>query len=846
MFPFRFVSVTPKLPEQICRLKELAYNFWFTWKPGGVEFFRTIKPELWREAGHNPVRFLMQIREEDLVAASRDEDYLALYNRVFEQYDRYLTEEKWFEQHYPEHKDHVIAYFSAEFGLHESHPIYSGGLGLLAGDHCKSASDLGLPFVGVGLLYKHGYFTQKINGEGRQEAEYPFLNFFELPITPVNDSAGNRLLVPVELPGRTIYIQVWKARVGRVCIYLLDADIPRNTPEDRGLTGSLYGGDRECRISQEIILGIGGVKALRAMGINPRAWHINEGHPAFLVIQRIRELVRKGVSLETAREVIRSSTIFTTHTPVPAGHDLFSGKMIELFFTKIASELGLDLSGFLELAWDAGRDSFNMTLLALNHSYLTNGVSWLHGKVARDMFRARYNRLHPEEIPITSITNGVHTGSWLAGELRDLFARYLGKGFMDHVNQRQAWEKIDNIPDEELWRVHRCLKEKMIGFVRNSIKKQRRRNYELTSRILEVDEYLNPEVLTIGFARRFATYKRATLLFRDRERLSRLVNDPYRPVRFIFAGKAHPADQAGQEFIKQIYDFSNESDLRGKVLLLENYDIHMARHLIQGVDVWLNTPRRLMEASGTSGQKAALNGVVNVSTLDGWWPEAYDGKNGFAVGTEREYRDEEIQDLDDCYSLYEILEEKLIPMFYRKQSGLPLEWIRMMKNSIKTIAPVFNTGRMVAEYTERFYVPAINRGLHFVHNNYEVAGRVSAFKRFIRERWDGVAFVSVDSNARPKMAVGEKLMVSAVVRLGEIAPEHVAVEVLYGEAGDSGLSNITVVGISCEGETEPGTYRFAGNLSLPQGALGYTLRVRPENRDFPYTELPLITWAPGL
>ncbi len=846
MFPFSFVSVTPKLPESICRLKELAYDFWFTWRPGGVDFFRAINPQLWRKAGHNPVRFLMQIREEDLVAASRDDDYLALYRRVIGQYDRYQTEEKWFDKTYPEHKDNVIAYFSAEFGLHESHPIYSGGLGLLAGDHCKSASDLGLPFVGVGLLYKHGYFTQRINAEGKQEAEYPYLNFFELPITPVNDSSGDRLVVPVELPGRTVFAQIWQAKVGRVNIYLLDTDNPCNTPEDQGLTGSLYGGDREYRISQEIILGIGGVKALRAMGINPTAWHINEGHPAFLVIQRIRELVGKGVPLGTAREVVRSSTIFTTHTPVPAGHDLFSKKMIEQFFPGTAAEIGLDLEGFLELAWDVGRDSFNLTLLALNHSYLTNGVSWLHGKVARDMFHVYYNRLHPEEVPVTSITNGVHTGSWIAGELRDLYARYLGKGFTDRINQRQVWERIDSIPDEELWRIHRNLKEKMIGFVRASVQRQRRRNYEPASRIQEVEEYLSPDILTVGFARRFATYKRATLLFRDKERLSRLVNDPHRPVRFIFAGKAHPADLAGQELIKIIYDFADEPDLRGKVLLLENYDIHMARHLLQGVDAWLNTPRRLMEASGTSGQKAALNGIVNVSTLDGWWPEAYNGDNGFAVGTEREYWDEEIQDLDDCYSLYEILEEKLIPTFYRKQSGLPLEWIRLMKNSVKTIAPVFNTCRMVAEYTGRFYVPTINRGLHFAHNNYEVAGSVSAFKRFIEERWDGVSIISVDSNARPKMAVGEKLAVSAIVRLGEIPPGHVAVEFLYGVTGDSGLSNITVVSISCEGEEEPGIHRFAGELSLPQGALGYTLRVRPENRDFPYSELPLITWAPGV
>ncbi|MCL6634574.1 MAG: alpha-glucan family phosphorylase, partial [Peptococcaceae bacterium] len=586
--------------------------------------------------------------------------------------------------------------------------------------------------------------------------------------------------------------------------------------------------------------------ALRAMGINPRVWHINEGHAAFLIIERIRELMRYGVSFDTAREVVRASTIFTTHTPVPAGHDLFSEEMIGNFFIPIITEMGVNFKDFKDLGWDEERNSFNMTLLALRHSCLANGVSRLHGRVAREMFRSYYKGLHPGEVPVTSITNGVHVETWLAWELREMFNRCLGKGWVDRIAQRETWERVEQIRDEELWKTHRLLKDKMIAYVRTCIKQQRSRNREPAQRISEVDEYLNPDILTIGFARRFATYKRANLLFRDRERLSRLVNHPERPVRFIFAGKAHPADIAGQELIRQIYEVSSEPEFRGKVLLLENYDIHMARHLLQGVDVWLNTPRRPMEASGTSGQKAALNGVINVSTLDGWWPEAYNGENGFAVGSESAYQNDELQDRDDWYSLFSVLEDRLVPMYYRKEGGLPREWIRMMKDSIKSIAPVFNTHRMVAEYAERFYIPAARRGSCFSDNNNAVAGRASAFKKFIGENWGQVHFVTVESNGRPTMHVGERLEVSAVLNLGPVYPRSVAVEVVYGDAGDSGLRNISVAPMSMAEEVAPGVYRFAGNLVLPQGALGYTVRVRPHCQYFPHAELPLVTWAPDL
>jgi starch phosphorylase len=520
--------------------------------------------------------------------------------------------------------------------------------------------------------------------------------------------------------------------------------------------------------------------------------------------------------------------------------------MVGNFFIPAITEMGINFGAFKDLAWDDERNSFNMTLLALRHSCFSNGVSRLHGKVARDMFRKYYGGIHPEEIPVTSITNGVHTESWLAWELRELFARYLGKGWPDQLVSGETWEKVDNIPDEELWRAHYFLKDKMISYVRSCLKKQYLRNREPVSRIHELDEYLDPDILTIGFARRFATYKRANLLLCDPGRLDRLVNNRERPVRIIFAGKAHPADLAGQELITQIHELSNRQEFRGKILLLENYDIHMARHLVQGVDVWLNTPRRPMEASGTSGQKAALNGVINVSTLDGWWPEAYNGKNGFAVGTEISYQEDELQDRDDCYSLYSVLEEKLVPMYYRKEDALPREWLSLMKESIKTIAPVYNTSRMVAEYTDRFYVPAIKRGIKLTGDNNRIAHRASVFKKFVLELWDQVAFHSVESNGKPKMRVGEKLELNATVRLGPIYPKSVAVEVVYGEAGENGLKNIAVAPMTLAEEVASGVYRYHGSLVLPQGALGYTVRVRPDSGDFHYTELPLVTWAPDL
>lgn len=849
MYYIRTLTVAPKLPAEISRLNELARNLWFSWNTRAQELFQRINSSLWEEMKHNPVRFLLNVSQEELEKAARDKDYLALYNQVMDELHNYMNAhtQTWFNCQYPQYANHVIAYFSAEFGVHESHPTYSGGLGLLAGDHCKSASDLGLPFIGVGLLYKNGYFTQRINREGWQEVHYPYLNFYEMPIKPITNSDGSELLIPVELPGRTVYLKVWCMQVGRVKIYFLDADLTRNSIEDRALTGQLYGGDRDTRISQEILLGIGGVRALRALGIHPRAWHINEGHAAFLLIERLRELVQAGVPVGAAVEAVRAGTLFTTHTPVPAGHDVFSAEMIERYFGHLYKQLYMERETFLSLGWDDEQKQFNMTLLAFRLSSFCNGVSKLHGEVTRQIFSRFYPRIPLAEIPISSVTNGIHHQTWLAPELQELFDRYLEPGWREKSSVRETWGNVSAIPPQELWEVRCRLKEKMIRTARANLRGQYLRNQEPALRIREVEGYLNPNVLTIGFARRFATYKRANLLLQDKARLARLVRDPEHPIQIIFAGKAHPADRPGQELIKQIYELTNHEPFRGRVVFLEDYDIALARCLLHGVDVWLNTPRRPLEASGTSGQKAAVNGVINCSVLDGWWPEGFNGENGFAVGEARTYPDEETQDQDDAYSLYALLEETIIPMYYdRAHDGVPRAWVELMKRSLQTIPWYFNTERMVKEYCQRFYVPAIERDLYFSRDNYSPAYRLQAFKKRVKENWRQVAITSVKAGDAKPMVVGEPLQIDATVHLGSLTPEDVTVEIVYGNLDNGGLQNIRHVPMMRVEQLPEGTHLYSGILILPQGTLGYTVRVRPSHPEFTHIfELPLVTWVPN-
>ena len=691
-------------PPRIERLRDLAYNLWWTWHPEAQELYRRIDPALWEQQYHNPVQFLRSVRQSSLDAAAADPSYCAAYDAVMRDLDAYLgDQDTWHGRTFGTASSHLIAYFSAEFGIHESLPIYSGGLGVLAGDHVKEASDLGLPFVAVGFIYPQGYFRQELDHSGWQFASYTRLNFADIPAIPATTADGHEVVVAVELPGRTIYAKVYRLQVGRVALLLMDTDIHPNSPQDRELSARLYGGDQEMRVAQEIVLGIGGVRALRQLGLAPTVWHMNEGHSAFLVIELMRERVASGMSAPDALAQIREQAVFTTHTPVPAGNDAFPLDLIDRYFAPDYAHLGIDRDAFMQIAlqqqpWGP---AFAMTVLALRGSREHNGVSALHGHVARGMWQWLYQQAPTrDEVPITSITNGVHSATWLAPAMRGLYDAALGAGWERELDDRARWEHVHRIPDAALWQVRGQLRAGLVQFARDRVaRRHRRMGWDVGTPVLHDD------ALTIGFARRFATYKRATLLFRDLDRLRRLLHDPWRPMQIVFAGKAHPADHPGKLFIQQVYQLSMEAEFYGRIVFIEEYDMCVARHLVQGVDVWLNTPRRPHEASGTSGQKASLNGVVNVSILDGWWPEAYDGSNGWAIGGEREYHSEDEQDWHDADHLYRILEHEVVPRFFtRDGAGVPTSWLATSKAAIATCAPVFSTRRLVKEYATRLYL----------------------------------------------------------------------------------------------------------------------------------------------
>ena len=705
------IPIKFNLPRRLVRLSKLAYNLWWTWNPDVQRIFSRIDPILWERVYHNPVRFLCQVNRARLDEMTNDRYFLELFDRKLKSLDEYIApKETWFSRNYPKHKNRPIAYFSMEFGLHETLPIYSGGLGVLSGDHLKGASDLGLPLVAVGFLYTQGYFSQKITEDGWQEARNIRLKFEDMPILTLTDAMGEPLTVTVELPGREVQARIWQIQVGRIPLYLLDTNVESNSPSDRELTARLYSNDLDLRISQEIILGIGGVRALRLLGYNPNVWHMNEGHSAFMALERAREMIAAGHTFEDAVAKIHSTNTFTTHTPVPAGNDEFPLWLIDKYFSHLWYQLGLTRDEFIDIArvhqaW--GGEAFSMPVLALRLSEHRNAVSELHGHVSRRMWNSLWPDLEESQVPITHITNGVHNHTWMARRIHVLYDRYLGNDWIEKLDDPALWERVENIPDEELWAVRRHLKRKLVAYMRERSREQWLHTGVHPVQVIASGVLLDPYALTIGFARRFATYKRAHLVLQDMDRLLQIINRPQTPVQIIFAGKSHPADEPGKLLIQEVYRAVKRAENGGRLVFLEDYDMNLARYLVQGVDVWLNTPRRPNEASGTSGQKAAMNGVLNFSILDGWWREGFNGKNGWMIGSETEYSDSNKQDEADANSLYDTLENEIIPLFYKMRSadGLPSEWIARVKESIRTLSPRFSISRMVKEYTERMYFP---------------------------------------------------------------------------------------------------------------------------------------------
>jgi starch phosphorylase len=704
------LPIEDKIPEKLNRLPELANNLWWSWTLEARNLFKRLDYPLWRRTQHNPVIMLNEMSASALDAKARDGSFLRLYDKVMLKYDDMLTNgHTWFHTTYPDLTDKTIAYFSFEFGLHSSLPIYSGGLGILSGDHAKEASDLGLPFVGVGFMYPQGYFRQRVPSHGWQEAVYQQLDIDQTPIELVNGDDEREIVVSVELGGRTVHARVWHVKVGRVDLYLMDTDVEDNDPWDRELSARLYSGDSEMRIRQEIMLGIGGVRLLRTLGIEPSAWHMNEGHSAFLLLENVRQKVIEGMSFEDAVASVRKHSIFTTHTPVPAGHDAFSYHLIDQYFGDYREQLGISREKFLNLGaheeeWGM---AFNMTTLGLHLSGQVNGVSKLHGAVSRNMWREVWPDLDVEDVPITSVTNGVHIPTWISSDLRQLLNKYLGPHWIDQQDDPLLWERLNDMPLKELWDVNIQLKRKLLYFLRARARRGWISGQDDPTQILTSGTLLDPEALTIGFARRFATYKRSTLIFKDVDRLRSLLLNIHRPVQILFAGKAHPADDPGKALIQEIYNLAKHNQLGGRVAFVEDYDMHVARYLVQGVDVWLNTPLRPREASGTSGMKASLNGAPNLSILDGWWEEGYNGANGWAING-KQFDNQADQDDHDAEAIYSLLEEEIVPLYYdRDFDDIPRGWVEVMVEAIRSNAPQFSMRRMVKEYTTDLYLEAM-------------------------------------------------------------------------------------------------------------------------------------------
>ncbi|MFP4466213.1 MAG: alpha-glucan family phosphorylase [Candidatus Goldiibacteriota bacterium] len=849
---FKEFNVLPNLPQKLKPLLATAYNLWWAWDSEAFSLYRDIDPILWTETSHNPVKMLYRISQEKLDELANDEAFLFRMEKVTEKVKAYTKRACWYEKIKEDlPADNLIAYFSAEFGLAECLPIYSGGLGVLAGDHLKSASDLGLPFIAVGLLYSQGYFHQYLTSDGWQQEKYIIHDYNLAPLKKVCGKDGKPLELDLHMPHRTVKYQIWKVQVGRIELYLLDTNLPGNSPADKEITSKLYGGDLEMRIKQEFLLGIGGMLALKALDLNPTVTHMNEGHSAFLALERVRLLIlEKGLTFDEALEVVAASSVFTTHTPVPAGNDRFPKELMEKYLKNyIESNLKISFHDFLKFGKVNPEDTeewFCMTVLALKMSHHNNGVSRLHGHVSRNMWKDIWTGVPIEEVPIKHITNGVHMPSWISNEISELFSRYLGTKWEDTPDDHEIWKRIHEIPNTELWRTHERRKERLVGFARRTLKEQLTARGASQEDIDTTAEALSPEALTIGFARRFATYKRANLIFRDPERLIKILSDPDRPVQFIFAGKAHPKDDAGKEFIKQIVQISEKDEFKGKIIFLEDYDLHTAHYLTQGVDVWMNNPRRPLEASGTSGMKAIFNGGLNFSIKDGWWDEKPDADNGWNIGRGEEYEDIAYQDEVESNSIYEILENDIIPTFFKRgKDGQPHDWIKKMKTSMTTLAPIFNTHRQVMEYTEFFYKPAGLQHDMILNSDFEKAKNISKWKYHIARNWGGLKIETIYAEKNADIKVGEKTLVTAEIQTAGLSENDILAEVYYGyNRGGEKLTEINAVPMKFTGDKD-GKKVFEAFLEpVFSGKINYTVRVIPAHPDLSVKFIPgYIKWA---
>ncbi len=827
--------VTPALPEPLLPLKEIAYNLRWSWDHYSIELFRRIDKKLWEESGHNPVKLLGDVDQDRLEQLAQDDGFGVHMKRVLDELHHHQARQGWFCNHVRQDEMCTVAYFSAEFAITESLPIYSGGLGILAGDHLKSASELGVPLVGVGILYQKGYFQQYLTNDGWQHEKYPINDFPVMPVTMERKPDGSPLRIIVEMADRQVVAQVWRVQVGRIPLYLLDTNIPPNPAGDHDVSDELYGGDKEMRIRQEVLLGVGGLRALEALGVKATVCHMNEGHSAFLAIERIRWLMQSlGLSFDEARLASEAGNVFTTHTPVPAGIDVFPVPLVQVYLKPYAEQLGVPLERLIELGTDAKKDEFSMAVLAIRLANRINGVSRLHGRVSRKMFAHLWPGTPVDEVPIGHITNGIHARSWISHDMATLYDRYLGPRWTEDPSDQSVWEGVSDIPDEELWRTHERRRERLVAFARRALAQQLENRGASDTDLRLAGEVLDPRALTIGFARRFAPYKRGTLLFHNFERLVRILCGTDRPVQIIFSGKAHPQDEKGKELIRKLIHHIRDERIRRRVVFLENYDMVIGRYLVQGCDVWLNTPRRPREASGTSGMKAVANGAPNLSILDGWWDEAYSREVGWAIGHGEEYSDEEYQDLVESRSVYDLLEHDIVPLFYdRGSDGVPRGWIAKMKAAMRHLCPEFNTNRMVCDYVNDYYTASAERYRDLTDNGGERARALAAWQGRVAREWHRVKIRSVHSSGTDEAKVGQEVSVWCQVELGALKPEDVVVEVFFGHIDSHGkITQPETIIMRCEGHEGEQVHLYRGEMECRRsGREGYAVRVMPSHVD---------------